>query len=248
MSIRYYRSFTDDFVETKEQDHKVPEDYPWIPNWFLSAAVYTGAVLFSSVYLRLGHHVRYKNTKVLRGGRETGAFIYCNHTQPFGDVFLPALPALPGRIYTVVSPANLGIPVIGKILPYLGALPLPNTLQGMKRFTAAMEQRLEQGRYITIFPEAHVWEYYTGIRPYTHAAFKYPVKYQKPVYCMTVTYQKRKLGKKPKATVYIDGPFYPEKELSPKAQAQHLRDQVYTCMTQRSKNSNCDYIRYEKAE
>ena len=247
MKVRYYRSFTDDFVQTKDQAHKVPENYPWIPGRFLSGVVYTAAVLFSSVYLRLGLHVRYKNAKVLRS-QKNGAFIYCNHTQPFGDVFLPALPALPGRIYTVVSPANLGIPVIGKILPYLGALPIPDTLQGMKRFTAAMEYRLEQGRYITVFPEAHVWAYYTGIRPYSHAAFKYPVRYQKPVYCMTVTYQKRRLGKKPKATVYVDGPFYPEKELTPKAQAQKLRDQVYTCMTQRSKNSNYDYIRYEKQE
>lgn len=245
---RYYTSFTDDFVETKDQNCKVPDDYPWVPNRFVSSLIYGLAILFSSVYLRLRIHVRYKNKRVLRDARDTGAFIYCNHTQPFGDVFLPALPALPGRIYTVVSPANLAIPGIGKILPYLGALPIPDSIQGMKRFVETMERRLQERRYITIFPEAHVWEYYTGIRPYSERAFKYPVKFNKPVYCMTVTYQKRRFGKRPAATVYIDGPFLSEHGASAKEQAVQLRDQVYACMCRRSQASNCDYIRYEHAQ
>ena len=242
---RYYASYADDFVETKAQDGKVPEDYPWVPGWFLSGLVYGLAALFAQVYLRLGLHVRYKNRKALRQGRKTGAFLYCNHTQPLGDVFLPALPCLPGRIYTVVSPANLGIPVIGKILPWLGALPIPDTVRGMKRFLEAMERRLEEKRYIAIFPEAHVWEYYTGIRPFGEAAFKYPVRFGKPVYCMTTTYQARRWGRKPKATVYIDGPFYPTEGLSVREQALRLRDRVYACMLDRSRNSSYDYIRYE---
>ena len=243
--IRYYTSFADDFVETRDQNHRVPADYPWAPNRFLSGLVYAAAVLFSGVYLRLFLHVRYKNRRALKAGRENGAFIYCNHTQPFGDVFLPALPCLPGRIYTVVSPANLAIPVIGKILPYLGALPIPDTMQGMRRFTAAMEGRLNERRYIAIFPEAHVWEYYTGIRPYGERAFKYPVKFDRPVYAMTVTYQRRRWGRKPRATVYIDGPFSTDTDLSPKARTEQLRDRVYDCMKDRSRNSNYDYIRYE---
>lgn len=245
--VRYYRAFTDDFVESRDQDHRVPENYPWFPNRLLSGLVYAAAVLFSSVYLPLFLHVRYQNRRVLRQARDTGAFIYCNHTQMLGDVFLPALPCLPGRIYTVVSPANLGIPVIGKLLPYLGALPIPDSVRRMRQFMAAMERRLAQKRYIAIFPEAHVWEYYTGIRPYGEAAFKYPVKFGVPVYSMTVTYQKQRLGKKPKTTVYVDGPFYPDPALPPRERAVRLRDRVYGCMQERSKNSNYDYIRYESA-
>lgn len=244
---RYYTSFSDDFVQTRNQDCRVPEDYPWLPNRFLSGLVYGLAVLFSAVYLPLGLHVRYRNRGVLRQAMDTGAFLYCNHTQPFGDVFLPALPCLPGRIYTVVSAANLAIPVIGRLLPCLGALPIPDSMQGMRRFTAAMEQRLNEKRCIAIFPEAHVWEYCTRIRPYGDGAFKYPVKFSRPAYAMTVTYQKRRWGRKPKATVYIDGPFFPDAALTPKGRAARLRDQVYACMQERSKNSNYDYIRYEPA-
>lgn len=246
--IRYYSSFDQDFVETRDQDCRVPPDYCWVrrdlPYRLLSACIYGAAIAFSTVYCRLFLRIRFQNSKAVKAGRKTGAFLYCNHTQPLGDVFTPALPCLPGRIYTVVSPANLAIPVIGKILPYLGALPIPDTLKGMKEFTAAIEYRVNQGKYVTIYPEAHVWEYYTGIRPFSAASFKYPVKFRKPVYCMTSTYQQRRPGNRPKCTVYVDGPFYPDSSLSQKEQAVKLRDQVYNCMCRQSKASNCQYIQY----
>lgn len=253
LKTRYYSSFDQDFVETRDQSCRVPPDYRWVrrdlPFRLLSALVYSIAIAFSAVYCRLFLHIRFENSKAIKEGRKTGAFIYCNHTQPLGDVFTPALPCLPGRIYTVVSPANLAIPVIGKILPYLGALPIPDTLKGMKEFTAAIEYRVNQGKYVTIYPEAHVWEYYTGIRPFPETSFKYPAKLGKPVYSMTSTYQQRRHGKRPRCTVYIDGPFYPDTSLSPKERAVNLRNQVYERMVQRSKASNCQYIPYiEKPE
>ena len=246
--VRYYSSYDQDFVQTRDQDCQVPPDYLWVrhdlPYRVLSGLIYSVAIAFSALYCRLFLHIRFQNSKIVKEGRKSGAFIYCNHTQPLGDVFTPALPCLPGRIYTVVSPANLAIPVIGKILPYLGALPIPNSLRGMKEFHEAIEYRVNQGKYVTIYPEAHVWEYYTGIRPFSEISFKYPVKLQKPVYCMTSTYQQRHIGKRPRCTVYVDGPFYADESLSPKAQALKLREQVYECMVQRSKASNCQYIRY----
>lgn len=246
--IRFYSSFDQDFEQTRDQNFRVPPDYRWVrrdwPYRLLSGLIYGIAIAFATVYCRLFLHIRFENSRVVKQGRKTGAFLYCNHTQPLGDVFTPALPCLPGRIYTVVSPANLAIPVIGKLLPYLGALPIPDTLKGMKEFTAAMEYRVNQRKYVTIYPEAHVWAYYTGIRPFSASSFKYPVKLGKPVYCMTSTYQQRRPGKRPRCTVYVDGPFYPDASLSPKEQALHLRDQVYECMERRSQASNCQYIQY----
>ncbi|MBQ9699878.1 MAG: hypothetical protein IJV71_04580 [Lachnospiraceae bacterium] len=246
---RFYASYNDDFIESSNQNYKIPGGYRWlrldIRSRFLSGLIYGVAIIFANVYCRLCLHISYKNGKVLRKAKKTGGFIYCNHTQPMGDVFTPALPALPNRIYTVVGPANLGISGIGKILPYLGALPIPDTVDGMRQFSEAMEYRLKQNRFVVIYPEAHVWEYYTGIRPFPQTSFKYPVKYNKPVYCMTSTYQYRGKGKKPRTTVYVDGPFYPDKSISTKEQTEKLHKAVYECMKMRSGNSNYEYIRYE---
>lgn len=245
--IRFYKEYTDDFEVAREQDLKLSDDYSYIRNKLLSGLIYALAIIFGYPFCKLFLHTKYKNRKAFKAVKKgEGAFIYGNHTQPVGDVFLPALACFPRRIYTVVSPANLSIPVLGKILPFLGALPLASTIKGMKSFNSALEQRINEGRIVTIYPEAHVWEYCTQIRPYSDVSFKYPVKLHKPVFAMTVTYQKRKFGSKPRTTVYIDGPFCADESLSPCQQTADLHSRVYDCMQKRSQNSNYEYIRYEK--
>ena len=66
---------------------------------------------------------------------------------------------------------------------------------------------------------------------------------------MTNTYQRYgKKNNKIKIVTYIDGPFYPNKELNLKEQQQDLRDRVYNKMVERSKNSNIEHIKYIKQE
>ncbi len=250
--VMEYRSFDQDFVEAPDQQYTLPPDYPWLRTTrldkLLSGLIYGAALAFASVYLPLGLHVHIKNRKVLKQAGKNGFFLYGNHTQPIGDVVLPAAATLPRRIYTVVSPANLSLPVLGKILPYLGALPLPSSLSGMKQLHEAMAHHLQDGHPIIIYPEAHVWPYYAGVRPYPEAAFKYPVKFHAPVYCMTTTYQKRRFGKKPRLTLYLDGPFYPDSTRTSKAQSIALRDAVYDCMKRRCEaHNNVEYIVYRPA-
>lgn len=245
--IRYYRSFSQDFNETRDQDYRVPENYRWVRRDLsfraASAAIYWLAIALSNIYCRLFLHVKLRGAGKLRRVRDSGIYLYGNHTQPVGDVFDPALLCFPRRIHTLASPANLAIPVIGKLLPYLGALPISDTLHGTKALMDAVAYRLQQKRCIVIYPEAHVWEYCTEIRPFSETAFKFPVKFPAPVFCMTTTYQKRRFGKKPGITIYIDGPFAMP-EGTPREQARQLQENVHHCMTHRSAQSNVSYIQY----
>ena len=45
---------------------------------------------------------------------------------------------------------------------------------------------------------------------------------------------------------YLDGPFYPDTAVPPRERAQELRDRIYAVMQERSKLSDCEYIRYVK--
>ena len=244
---RYYASFADDFEQSADQNFKLPENYKWvrtdIVSMFLSGLIYGLAVIFGGAYCRFFLHMKVKGRKNLRGVKG-GFFIYGNHTQPIGDVFIPALCVLPKRIYTVVSTANYGIPVIGKLLPYLGALPIVNTLHGVKELNKAMEQRLNKKHPIVIYPEAHVWEYYTGIRPFPDTSFKFPVKFDRPSFAMTVTYRKAKFFKRPLMEVFIDGPFYPQGD-TVKEKTVSLHSQIYSVMQKCSENSNENFIIYK---
>lgn len=243
--IRYYSSFSEDFYQT-DKNYSLPLNYKWIRkdvlSRLLSAFIYALAIVFSNIYCRIFLHVRIKGTRKLRK-QKGGFFLYGNHTQPVGDVFHPGLACFPKRIYTVVSAANMHLPVIGKILPYLGALPIPDSLRGMKAFTLALEERVKAGHPIMIYPEAHLWDYYTDIRPFADTSFKYPISLHMPAYCMTTTYQKRRFGKKPSITIYIDGPFSVE-GTNKKEGARELCSAIYEKMRERSRNSNYQYIEY----
>lgn len=128
----------------------------------------------------------------------------------------------------------------------LGGIPIATTFGGMRRFTAAISDYSKKNKVIMIYPEAHIWPYYTGIRPFKDVSFKYPAKENKPVFCFTRVFRKRFLRSRPGVTVYIDGPFFPKSDLSVKENQKYLRDKVYETMVKRSKASNVEYIRYVK--
>ena len=65
---------------------------------------------------------------------------------------------------------------------------------------------------------------------------------------MTNTYVKRKNSNKINIVTYIDGPFFPNENLSKQEQKQDLRNQVYKQMVKRSENSNIELIKYIKKE
>lgn len=246
--VRYYETEQDDFFQVGEH-YTLDENYKYIQTGFFerlaSKIVYGIAFLVSSVYCRAFLHVSFVGTKKLKK-QKGGFFIYANHTQPVGDVFDPALACTPKRIYTVVSVANMHLPVIGKLLRPLGALPLPSTLKQTRDFTEAIKKRIDEGHPVVIYPEAHLWEYCCKIREFPATSFTYPVKLNKPIYTLTTTYQSRGENKKPKITIFADGPFYPS-GTTPREKITSLHNTAYTVMSTRAQNHNtCEYIKYVK--
>ena len=146
---------------------------------------------------------------------------------------------------SLIDSVEIIIPFLGKILPFVGALPIPRKIHEKEALFNAMHT-LVQKHSITIYPEAHLWPYYTEIRPLPVSSFRFPVKDKVPSFTMTTTYQKKKIGKRPKITIYIDGPFYPEEFETQRESAVLLRDKVYNQMVARSKNSTYQYVKYEK--
>lgn len=248
--VYYYKNYTDDLIVSKNQHYKLKKDYKWINNNIFykicSWLIYYFAYVISWFYCKFFLHVKIENRKILDEYKNQGYFLYGNHTQPIGDVFIPVHVCKNKRIYTIASTANLGIPVIGKILPMLGALPIPETVKDTEKLYEAIQKRIEEEKCIVIYPEAHVWEYYTKIRPFPATSFKFPIKCNTPSFVITTTYYKRKFGKKPEIKVYVDGPFTVNQELNKREQQENLKNQIYQCMENRSKNSTYEYMEYKK--
>ena len=131
------------------------------------------------------------------------------------------------------------------IVQMLGAIPIPTKKKAMKNFLEIINTKIKKGYSVTIFPEAHIWPYYTKIRCFKDVSFKYPVELNVPAFCVTNTYQSYgKNNDKIQIVTYVDGPFFPNEDLPIKERKQDLRNRVYEQMVARSKNSNIEYIEY----
>jgi 1-acyl-sn-glycerol-3-phosphate acyltransferase len=201
------------------------------------------------LYLKIRYHHKIVGKELLKKVGQNGYYLYANHTSTDADPFIPSMVAFPKDVYVIVHPNNVSMPVIGKVTPYLGAIPLPDDKEAMKNFMDTLQKiSKKEKQVVMIYPEAHIWPYYTGIRPFKDSSFRYPLQYDKPVYCFTNTYQKRKIGKTPQIVTYVDGPFFAPEEMSHKEKRAYLRNQVYEAMCERSKENNVEIIRYIKVD
>ena len=203
-------------------------------------------IAFAFTKIKFRHKILGKEK--LFGYRSVGYFMYGNHTQDIGDAFIPHMLNFPKTNYTIVHPNNVSMPILGKITPSLGALPLPDDMTAYKNFLRAIDTTIREGNGVVIYPEAHIWPYYTGIRPFPDTSFSYPVKLDVPCFCFTNTYQKRKHSKKPRIVTYIDGPFFQNKNLTAREQKAELRGRIYQTMCERARSSTVEKIKYIKKE
>lgn len=248
--IYYTNELTDEFSTAQIEARTIGDDYKYLGTWArpLARLVFYYAVArplgFLFIKLKFGHKV--VNREVLKQVKGKGYFLYGNHTNAGADPFIPQSVDINRDLYIIVHPNNVSMPVLGRVTPSLGALPLPDTMGAAKNLNKALKTLMDKKKTVLIYPEAHIWPYYTGIRPFGNASFGYPVQLGVPVFCFTNTYQKRKHRKTPRMVTYIDGPFYADSELPKAKQKEQLRNRVYEAMINRSKNSNIEVVKYIK--
>lgn len=250
--IYYTDELTDEFSTAKIVAKTIDGTYDY-EGGFLRKA---GRILFyhilakpvAWVFLKVKFGHRVVGGEVLKKYKSGGYFLYGNHTNAGADALIPTMIS-PGRsVYVIVHPNNVSMPVFGKITPSLGALPLPDTKDAMKHFHSAIRNLVKKGNTIAIYPEAHIWPYYTGIRPFKKDSFGYPIQCKVPVFCFTNTYQKRRFFRTPRIVTYVNGPFYAQEDLSLSEQKEQLRRLVYDTMVENSRHNTVEMISYRKKE
>lgn len=251
--IYYKDELNDDFSQDIPNEKPISKNYVYYssnPFWQIKHFFWNKIVAYpvSILHAKFKFHWKVENKQVLKLAKHKSYFIYGNHTQQFFDASMPKKLSPFHESYVMVNHVNLNIKGIGWLVKRLGALPVPTNVAESKKFISAIDTLVKHKKSILIYPEAHIWPYYTKIRPFVSTSFRYPVKYDVPAFCFTNTYQKTKNPKKVKIVTYVDGPFYPNLDLPAKEQIQDLRDRIYSTMVERSKNSNVELIKYEKID
>lgn len=248
--IYYYNSWEDDIIVSQNQNYQLKKNFKWVHTnifyKFLAFIIYILVLFISFIYSKLWLRVKIVNRKILK--KEKAYFLYSNHTLEFGDIFNPFLICFPNHPFFICSAANMGIPILGKLLPIAGAIPIPDNIHDMQKFQKAINYYINKGKPIIIYPEAHLWPYATFIRNLTEGAFTYPAASFKKVFVATTTYSKSKIFKRPKITIYIDGPFTSDENLTKRENRRILHDKVSKTMQKRSQLSDYKYVTYQKKQ
>lgn len=252
--IYYQDELNEEFSTAKIKPRIVDENYKYIhknPLWNIGAFLVHQVLSIPIKFCYAKFKFRFKviGKEKLKPYKKQGYFVYGNHTQPFGDTFFISNSLYPKRNFMIVNPENVSIKGLGNFVQTFGAIPIPNKKNGMKNFINAVKNKIQKGYSVSIFPEAHIWPYYTKIRPFKSVSFRYPAELNVPIFCATNTYQSYgKNNDKIKIVMYIDGPFFPDMNLDLKQRKESLRNTAYEIMCKRSENSNIEHIKYIKKE
>ena len=253
--IIYYRDeHNDDFSGLDIHVKPLKEDYQYIRSGVIFRVfefLFYYIVMIPVVYMlqKVVCHQKFANRKVIRRAKKDGCFIVSNHTQVQSDSYIGPLATFPKKCFIISNPHVLSVRALRLGMQAYGVIPLGSNLDEKKEFLHCVETRLKENKAVIVYPEAHVWPYYTKIRSFDHQAFWYLARQHKPMFVLTNCYRKRRFFKRPKIVTYADGPFYPDPELSANEAAKKLRDIAYETMCKRTReHSNYEYIKYIKAE
>ncbi len=253
-TIYYKDELNDDFSGFNIQLKPLGEGYRYIRSGWLFKIfefLFYYGVMIPVVYMlqKIYCHQKFANRKLLKQAKKDGCFIVSNHTQVQSDSYIGPLATWPKKCFIISNPDVLSIRGLRLGMQAYGVIPLGSNLEEKKAFLHCVETRMAEGKAVIVYPEAHVWPYYTGIRPFDYQPFVYLSKQKKPMFVLTNCYQKRRFWKRPQIVTYADGPFYPRQDLSGIEAAKELRDIAYETMCNRAReHSTCEYIQYIKEE
>ncbi len=198
----------------------------------------------------LFHGIKVKNKGYLRLLKRKGAFFYSNHVA-ISDVFkFQSLIIFSKKVNIIGYSDASQIPIAKFLVKSLGYMPIPDNANNLLHFKEIIaENILKRKEYILIYPEAHIWPYYTKIRPFKSVSFYYPAMLNAPIVPITTTWRKVWYSKKPRQTIIFSKPIYPKEELGVNENKEYLRDECYQEMMRVSlKFPQYEYIKYIKKD
>jgi len=253
--IYYEDEINDDFAATKNHSKKViDKNYNYNKEdsllWRIWATFIHYVIVkpLTHIIMVFGYHYKVIGSKKFKEIKKQSCFVYSNHTNYMPDAFIPNHLAYK-KVYIVVDSTAVSIKGVAGLVVALGGIPLGDTMEAKKNYLRLLKKLSKKNAIITLYPEAHIWPYYTKIRPFPKESLKYPIMYDLPAYAVTNCYQKRKHSDRPKMVTYVDGPFYPDKSLSKAEMQDKLYNDIITAMKNRaSEYSTYEYVKYIKKE
>lgn len=256
--IYYGDEKNDDFLDTKTSlKVTVDANYRYLRSniffkCFSFALYYLLAIPVLTAISFLLHGTKVKNKRNLRKLKKTGYIVYCNHTH-YSDAWLGQVSICnPKKAYIIANKNAIQIPVVDVLTKCLGCLPVADTVMGLRNLNNAVSVLLKKKKAIIVFPEAHVWPFYTGLRDFPVTSFRFASYNRVPAVPVATTYKKRLLWgnqRKPQKVVHIGEPIFYNETLTEKENRNVMCEKTFDFIKSKVESpNNFAYYRYVKVE
>lgn len=170
---------------------------------------------------------------------ETGAILTCNHFNPFDSFSIEEAFRLCGKskthkLYKVIREGNYTnfSGFYGFLFRNCDTLPLSSKQATMEAFMKAVEEILQKGDYILIYPEQSMWWNYRKPKPLKPGAFKIASKNKVPIIPIFITMEDSSIMGEDgfyiqEYTIHIKEPIYPNNSLTIKENTEIMKEKNY---------------------
>ena len=105
------------------------------------------------------------------------------------DCAMVTLSIFPRIPYFLTLQSNLEIPIIKYLVMLFRGIPIPRNKSGKEKMVNTIDDLLQKGEVVGIYPEGELIPYYDGIREFKNGAFNFAVKNQVPILPIVFTYR-----------------------------------------------------------
>ncbi|MGP1587638.1 MAG: lysophospholipid acyltransferase family protein [Treponemataceae bacterium] len=200
-------------------------------------ALFPIAFLIDTTLYRISVKGRWRFKDYLRQTKSK-AIIVSNHTTPMDPVKM-CWAVFPFSIYHTLLEATVCTPFLGTLIRLLGGMPMPSGLRGKDRFIEGIKSALKHRPAVHIYPEGECFIQNQKVTKFHQGAFLASMELNIPVFpfATVFTEPKKILGWKscrPKATIYVLDPIFPDKFESAKEFAEFTRKKIQSEIEKRN--------------
>lgn len=249
--FEYYRHELDIKYPDRSDEHmitvrqfrnlKFNENYPYLDKsfWFKVKRFFLVIILHLIVFpvctIRYGVKIYGRDVfKRYKKELKDGAITVANHV--FLWDYICVLKAIRPRLQWHPGWATNFQGPNGPLIRWVGGMPIPtDNMRGMAKMQQALTEVIKNKKWLHFFAEGSAWFYYPDIRPLKRGAFKYAVRFNKPLIPITISFRKRKgitklFTKTPCVDVHIGEPLFADTTLNERDAIDKMHKETYHIM------------------
>lgn len=169
---------------------------------------------------------------------QSGAVVTCNHFNAFDSFAMQVAydksEHRRRKLYRVIKEGNYtSFPgFYGFLMRNCNTLPLSSNFETMKKFVLAVDELLQDGNFVLIYPEQSMWWNYRKPKPLKKGAYTFAAKNHVPVLPCFITMQDSDIMDDDgfpvqEYTIHIAKPIYPDENKSHSENVEYLRMKNY---------------------